>query len=207
MIMLDSEKLFPENAVVGAKEASQLLNVGISTIGRWVDVGQIPAYKTVGGHRRILLSDLRDFADRTGLPFYGENITEQLTVVVVDDEEDICTNLAIRIRGIRPDISVFTASDALQAGILISRYQPQLIFLDIRMPGVDGIEACRFIRKTQKANSIRIIGITGSKKQSEIEELLDAGAEEVLTKPLDGERINEIVASVFSEGVTTEVAV
>lgn len=177
--------------LMGPVEAARFLRVSLSSIQRWIDSGAIPAHRTLGGHRRILEKHLVDFAGREGIPISPP--ATSFAVLVVDDEEDVVESLVTRIRGLRPDIEVLSAVNGFDAGGLIQKHRPALVLLDIRMPGVNGIDVCRSIKENPETRATRVVGVTATTRHTEIEALYEAGAEDVLIKPLRREAVEEIL--------------
>lgn len=102
-------------------------------------------------------------------------------IMVVDDEEDVRKNLE-RILS-REGYEVKTAADGMEALSCIEGFKSDLILLDVKMPGWDGIEVCRRIRSHQQFKGTPIIMITAYPKEKE--EALKAGADDFLNKPVD----------------------
>ncbi len=170
---------------VGPTEAARLLGVSPTTIQRWIDAGLIRAHRTVGGHRRMAVRDLKAFAGTQGLPMGEDAVPMNRVVLVVDDDEDFRELLVERILSIRPDIEVHQAETGFQAGLVVSREQPALVFLDIRMPGLNGIDVCRMIKADSTTAGAAVVGMTVSRDSTQIDALMEEGAEEVLSKPFD----------------------
>jgi len=99
-------------------------------------------------------------------------------ILVVDDESAILQTLRFNLE--RSGYIVCTASDGRSAIATAAREQPDLIVLDIMLPVLDGIEACKEIRKT---SSVPIIMLTA--KDQEIDKVLalELGADDYVTKP------------------------
>jgi len=99
-------------------------------------------------------------------------------ILVVDDEAAMLQTLRYNLE--RSGYTVCTASDGRGAVALAEREQPDLIVLDVMLPGLDGIEVCREIRKT---SSVPIIMLTA--KDQEIDKVLalELGADDYVTKP------------------------
>lgn len=97
-----------DDVLIGTHEAARVLQVGITTITRWIDTGLIPAYRTPGGHRRVLLNELMRFARDGSFPIRPAKDTKAAApcVVIVDDEEDILATLTLMIKGISDEINV-----------------------------------------------------------------------------------------------------
>lgn len=182
--------------LIGPIEAARLLNVNPSTIQRWIDAGHIPAHRTTGGHRRVSRKDLTDFARRNRIPF-SRTPGRRESLLIVDDEIDLLEMLKVRIRALLPDVEVLTAESGFEAGLAVSFHRPALVLLDIRMPGMNGVEVCRSIKADPQTASTRIVGITALRDPVEIGLLRQAGAEDVLLKPIEPDALREILVRVF----------
>ena len=82
-----------------------------------------------------------------------------------------------------------TASDGAQAWEYWQRTRHPLVVLDIEMPGMDGLELCRRIRETDTDRQTYILILTGRDKAADLEAVLDAGADDYVTKPTTGQRL------------------
>ena len=87
-------------------------------------------------------------------------------IMIVDDEEGLLVLLrqALEERG----YEVATAANAIDAGIEISGNLPSLILMDIKMPGIDGFQACEAIKKNPKTKDVPIIIISALADESSI---------------------------------------
>lgn len=111
-------------------------------------------------------------------------------VLVVDDDDALRRfverNLAAR------GFEVITAANGLEALALVGRERPDLIILDIMMPRMDGLEACRRIRET---STVPIIVLTALDTEADTVRALDGGADDCLVKPFG---VDELLARVRS---------
>ena len=106
----------------------------------------------------------------------------QAKVLVVDDEA-IIRHLMVRVLA---DLGhqVIEASSGEEALRLVDEEQPDLILLDIMMPGVSGIEVCRQLRANRRSETIPIIVVSGANAKQGLEESIIAGADDFLAKPI-----------------------
>lgn len=103
-------------------------------------------------------------------------------VLIVDDEEDILDLLEYNLQ--KEDFMVFRASNGLQALERAEIVLPDVIILDIMMPVMDGVEACRKLRANPKLKNTQIIFLTA--RTEEYSELagFEVGADDYVTKPV-----------------------
>ena len=107
----------------------------------------------------------------------------RLSVVVVDDSKVV--RQAIRDRLELGNLEVIEARNGEQALQLIDKYAPDLVLLDVVMPGLDGIDVLKIIRKSYAKLQLPVIPVTSRDSSSEIVQALDYGANDYVTKPID----------------------
>lgn len=90
----------------------------------------------------------------------------------------------------RADCEIYTAGTGVEALKLAARLHPDLILLDIEMPEMTGIEACRMIKSTPATSHIPVVIITASERE---EEARNAGADDFVKKPVDEPGFLEVV--------------
>ena len=177
----------PNKDIFTTHEVSKLLQVNPRSVINWIEQDLLNSYRTPGGHRRISQEDLLAFLRKHQIPVPTALTAEKLKVLIVEDEDSI-VNVLTTLFERQDAYEVHAASDGITALIDIGRSHPDLIVLDILIPGVDGLEVCRRI-KENPANRTAIIAMSG---QPEVEsKILQAGADCFLPKPLDLDRLLE----------------
>jgi CheY-like chemotaxis protein len=108
-------------------------------------------------------------------------------VLIVDDNVDAAESLAeiLRLRG----YSVATAGGGEEAVVHAASEPPDVLFLDLGMPGMDGLTAARLIRQQPNGAKIRIIALTGWGQERDRERTRAAGIQEHLVKPVSPESL------------------
>jgi two-component system, OmpR family, KDP operon response regulator KdpE len=109
-------------------------------------------------------------------------------VVVIDDEPNLIKFVSQNLRARGYDVA--DASNGLDGVERVKEHKPDLVILDINMPGMDGLEACGYIRQISDA---AIIMLTASGNEGDKIRALDTGADDYLTKPF---AIGELMARV-----------
>src|SRR5471032_10385 len=108
-------------------------------------------------------------------------------ILVADDIEDGCALLASLLQPL--GFEVHCAADGVAALEAIAQWQPKLVFMDWRMPQLDGLEATRRVRADPDLPQPRIVMLTASAFAEEREEALAAGADEFMRKPVEQEQL------------------
>lgn len=113
----------------------------------------------------------------------------QERILIVDDENSARSALEFLLR--REGYDVRGASDGERALAECAAFRPDLILLDILMPGIDGLEVCRRIKATPETRLTPVVLITGLSDTEDRIQGINAGADDFLSKPID---INELLA-------------
>jgi two-component system phosphate regulon response regulator PhoB len=112
-------------------------------------------------------------------------------IFVVEDEEDILD--LIRHNLAKEGFAVATATDGLDAVKAIARKPPDLVLLDLMLPGLDGLEVCRQLKRDPQTAEIPVLMVTAKDEESDVVTGLELGADDYIVKPF---RMKELVARV-----------
>ena len=110
------------------------------------------------------------------------SVADQHVVLIVDDDPFIRKLIVTTLEGVS-SFDLHQASDGEEAVQTARREGPRLVFLDIDMPRMDGIEACRQMRAEPVMNGAKIVMLTASSEDSARDRAAAAGADRFLTKP------------------------
>jgi CheY-like chemotaxis protein len=114
-------------------------------------------------------------------------------VLVVDDVPDSIATLAALLR--HDGNEVDTAADGIQALAKAREFAPNVILLDLGLPGMSGYEVCRAIREQPWGNSIYIVAVTGWGQAEDRVRTRAAGFNAHLVKPIDYDAVRAIIAA------------
>ena len=103
-------------------------------------------------------------------------------ILLVDDEEDILEFLKYNIEN--EGYEVKTATDGADAVSIAKSFLPNLIVMDVMMPGMDGIEACRRIREVDSLKSAFVLFLTARNEEFSEIAAFEAGADDYVAKPI-----------------------
>ena len=114
-----------------------------------------------------------------------------LNVLIADDEESVVELVRVTLEDER--IRVIAASDGVAALALADEIGPELVLLDVNMPGFDGVEVCRRLRRDARFARTPIVMLTAAVRPEDVRRGLEAGATEYLTKPFSPVRLLTLV--------------
>ncbi len=106
------------------------------------------------------------------------------TILVVDDEEDIRELVELNLS--REGLKVIGSETGEQGLKMAQSQRPDLIVLDLMLPGMDGLEVCRRIKADPKTRQIPVVMLTAKGEEADIVAGLELGAEDYITKPFSG---------------------
>lgn len=120
-----------------------------------------------------------------------------LKILVVDDSDLTRTTLMDMFS--RYDCSIFSSVDGLDGIQKAVDHRPDVILLDIVMPNLDGIKSLKVMKIINELKNIPIIVISGNSNRSNLFACLEAGADKVLTKPIDEKKLIEAIEELTSK--------
>ncbi|SLM46892.1 putative Response regulator, CheY-like [Nitrospira japonica] len=147
----------------------------------------------VEGVNRVVQQPMKSVSDSSLVPSAGTATDIGETVLVVDDEQLVRELLVqfLSLRGYRA-LGVKSATAALS---MVDQAPPDLILLDLFLPGMSGVEMMRRLRQKEFGGAVIII--TGSHDEEVLEEAWSLHPQEVLTKPVDLERMLSVIQLVL----------
>lgn len=118
-------------------------------------------------------------------------------ILIVDDEPNIVIPLQFLME--QNGYRTLVAQSGEEALELISKEKPDLVLLDIMLPGVDGFEVCEIVRLNPEWRNTRIIFLTAKGRDVDIAKGMVLGADEYITKPFSNQQIIDTVTKLLEE--------
>ncbi len=149
----------------------------------------------------IALPGVKDVETRVGPGYYKSNIYRQFDVkkpskfMLVDDEPEFVETLSDRL--LMRDMPATIVYDGEQALSLVDQEEPEVMVLDLKMPGIDGMEVLRHIKKEHP--HVEIIVLTGQGSKEDEELCLKLGAFAYLEKPVDVEVLAQTMREAYQK--------
>lgn len=132
--------------------------------------------------------------DRSGAPC----AQRALRVLIADDNVDAADSMAMLLQIDGCDVR--TAHDGEAAVHTAAEFRPHVVFLDLGMPKLDGIAACRAIRAEPWGRAMTLVALTGWGQDRDRSRCVDAGFDHHVTKPADPQFVAEVLAAARDRG-------
>ena len=146
----------------------------------------------------LATSGLPNLKRKDEVPKEGQPIGSQFLILVVDDAVDNLAMISLALQ--QQGYQVVTAANGEDAISVAKQTLPNLILMDINLPGLDGLGATRRILDTEGLRDVPIIAVTALGTEGFQRAAYDAGVSGYLTKPIDLDRMNQLIARLLSPG-------
>lgn len=117
-------------------------------------------------------------------------------ILIAEDERDIRDLVAFTLRFAGHE--VFAAGNGEEAVEMAPKVNPDLILLDVRMPRMTGYDACRALKASPDLKDIPVVFLSAKGQENEIQQGMDAGAEEYLLKPFAPDQLSLRVKTILA---------
>jgi excisionase family DNA binding protein len=155
----------------GTTQAARLLGLSVATVQALVEKGDIEAWKTQGGHRRLSLRSVNEYMKRQGgrpapgvLDSSGE--PRRLRVLIVEDDAASRELYSAFFGQWALPLDCTLVPSALEAMIQISGLQPDVLVTDLNMPDVDGFEMLRVLGGKQQLSNMHLLVVSGLDREA-----------------------------------------
>jgi len=183
--------------IFSALEVANICGVVNQTAINWIKNNHLKAFTTPGGQYRIYAEDLFSFLEERGMRIPEEleelRRAEENRVLIVDDDKELNEMIKQFIIRKLPDWQVVQAFDGFEAGVVLSKEKPDVVILDIDLPGVNGHQLCTRIKGDAELGAPVIVSISGMDDEAESEKIISEGADAFFAKPVD---LNSLLATI-----------
>jgi len=185
-------------------EAAHMLGVGLNTIKRWIANGDLRGIQTPGGHWRIPDEALHGFMREHGFSTTTRPPGTPPRVLIVDDDPSVCALLEAILEQANSPCEVKCTRDGYTGLIQIGAWRPDVLVLDIIMPGMNGLDVLRRLRDDHELlGNMAIVVVTSAFDQPDIiRAVRKAGPDAVLSKPVDARQFLAAIGACLASPAT-----
>jgi excisionase family DNA binding protein len=197
-------KIASNDELMTTRQAGEVLGVAVRTVQLWVESGVLPAWRTAGGHRRISRGAVEKLlAERSKIirpaPQASTVVapaTSAFKLLLVEDDPDLMRLFTLMIEGWELPIDLVTATNGFDGLVRIGQARPDMVITDLNMPGMDGFQMLRALKKPGSGYENLEIVVVTALTPGDIRDRggLPAGAE-VFHKPVPFEQLYTLVHS------------
>jgi len=178
---------------------AKLCNVHRNTIIGAIRKGLLKIHRTPGGHARISQDDLDDFCHRRSLPTTSL-ISRNNRILVAEDGTQ---HVSVLAQGLRDaGYLVESVSDGFHAGFMIAKFQPNVLLVNAGKPGELGDQITRQIRSLPRYRDLAVVGLANLREPEATKVLMAAGADEVLSRPVELDQLIERIVHLIGPVVS-----
>lgn len=149
-------------------EAARRLGLAVRSVQLMVDRGELRAWKTPGGHRRIARASVEQWlAAQGGRPARGARAEparrsrrQAPRVLLIEDSSHFQNLVSLLVRRQFPDVELHVASDGIAGLAMAGQLQPQVLLVDILLPGIDGGALVTGLRSHPAFGGMKLIVVT-----------------------------------------------
>lgn len=149
------------------REVAQRLGMAVRSVQLMVDRGELQAWRTPGGHRRILRSSLDAWLTGRGLaptkpaePVLAEPVERKLRVLLIEDSVHYQNLVSLLMAQQFPELELHTANDGIGGLVMYGQLQPDVLLVDLLLPGIDGAALVTSLRSQPQFARSELIFVT-----------------------------------------------
>lgn len=177
-----------KKAVYTTGEAAEICKLSQQTIIRCFDSGQLQGFRVPGSKfRRVPHDSLLKFLKEHGIPL-DAIASGKIRVLIVDDDPQI-VELFVDVLSGDSRFEVKSAQSGYDAGVVTQQFRPDIVVLDYMLPDINGNVVCKTIRENPDLCDTKILIISGMVNPAEVEQLMEAGADDFIKKPFNIENV------------------
>lgn len=145
------------------REAARMLGLSLGKVQKMAEDGELHAWKTSGGHRRVSIHSIETHLRErdSGHLLQNESLRENIDVLIAEDNLDLQKLYQKGIASWALPITIRTVSNGIDGLLNIGLRPPDVLIVDLLMPGVDGFEMIQRLRMNATLDDMDIVVVTG----------------------------------------------
>ncbi len=158
-------KVLPPGDHFSTLDVARLFGMAVRSVQLMVDRGELEAWRTPGGHRRIARESVQRWLDQrqghgAGASAAAEAAAERPQVLLIEDSKHYQNLVSLLVRQHQPGATLTVADDGIAGLAMAGQLQPKVLIIDILLPGIDGATLIMSLRSHPQFANMRLIVIT-----------------------------------------------
>ncbi len=182
-----------KNKFMKTSDAAIYLGVSRSSVTNWIRNGELEAASTPGGHYLFSKSQLNAFAAERGMILKNNAAHGGIYRILVIDDDPAFREFVKEAMDVYLGYELKEAEDGIQGALLVGTWQPDLVIVDLRMPNMNGVDFCNFLKKDKATEDVNIIVASAYLSEEVREEVNQLGVDSIMDKPV---RLGTFVATI-----------
>lgn len=153
-------------------EAAKLLGLAVRSVQLMVDRGELQAWRTPGGHRRITRDSIQQVRQSQGMGMptlqgvdaspapLAQGHSQALSVLLIEDSAHYQNLVGLLLRQKFPDVQLRVANDGIIGLVMYGEHKPDVLIVDILLPGIDGATLITSLRMTRQFSGAELVVMT-----------------------------------------------
>ncbi|HOK56051.1 MAG TPA: response regulator [bacterium] len=175
-------------------ELGKIIGVSRITVYKWIIDKKIEGVRLPGGRWVILKKEVERIMKERKL--LGYETEKEVKILIGDDNVDISNSLKEFLERRNTNFRIITAYNGFEVGKYLYSFKPEILILDIFMPGINGFEVLNIIKNDPNLKNIVIIVITGHPEEENIKKAKEEGADYIFIKPFDYKEIEKTIKNI-----------
>lgn len=168
--------------VLTTGQVAQICNVAPRTVTKWFDAGQLKGYRIPGSRdRRIPVAELITFMKAHDIPTDGLD-EGKIRILIVDSQEETAGLFARELEA-QGDFDVACAHSSFNAGLLVHKFMPNIILIDLMSNNINAHDLCNYVRSNAELADCAVVALAGGLSENEAANLQHQGFNAVVTDP------------------------
>lgn len=165
------------------RQAAARLGFSLGTVQNMVESGKLEAWKTSGGHRRIPLAAVEALLSKRQITSGKSGTDSPIDILISEDDPTLQLLYQLTIEGWELPVTLRQAANGFEGLLEVGKRAPDILIVDLMMPGMDGFEMIRQLRATPTLASMDIV-VVSALDRSEIEKHALPSNVTIFTKPI-----------------------
>lgn len=154
-----------EDTYCSTREAARLLGVSLGTVQNMVERGTLQAWKTAGGHRRVSMRAIEAYLQQRQPQYQAPPSSRRLKILIVEDDVFFQEQYRLTIASWDLPLDIKIVGDGYESLIQVGLDRPDVIIVDLMLPGLDGFEVIRSLRSKPELASMNVLVISSLTKE------------------------------------------